>query len=277
MIKTGALVLGVAVLVSGCTTIPTAPASVGRVVVAGQARLDTAANIAVLPLDKYSGPQDGVIGYAERIAEKKCMAALGFDYQISTSQVVDNPVGWRIFGLWNSNQATQYGYGIAPDPNASGFNSLNPNMSAKMLAADQSCAQKSVVQFQGTSSSSSTSAYNLGVGPYQSTLSSPAGKRLIAQWQKCMTDKGITVNSNGSGPLSADVDTATVALEQQIKIAVQEVQCKTQGNNIIQQLADIDASFQVVVIKKNQAVLNKMLIDANAQHKIAQAYISQNG
>ena len=272
-----ALMLGVAVLVSSCSTTTPTPPPDTRTVVTGQARLDQSTNTVFLPLDKYSGPRDGVIGYAQRISEKMCMEALGFDYQISTSQTVSDPVGWRLFGLWNLDEAKKYGYGIAPDPSASGFDLLNPNMSEKMVAAHQDCSQKSITQFQGDPSAPTISVYNYGMSPYEDTLASTAGKKLIAEWQKCMTDQGIAVDSNGSGPLSADVDVATIPLEQQIKIAVQEIECKTQGNNIVQQLADINASFQVVVIEKNQAILNQSLTNSNAQHKFAEDFILKNG
>jgi IMP dehydrogenase/GMP reductase len=280
---TSVTIMGIAVLLSGCTTMSATPHSDGRVVVAGQARLDEASDSVVFPLDKYIGPVDTVIYHAQELATRKCMALKGFDWQVSIFQGVDNPVGFRQFGLWDMTDAVQYGYGIRPDPVSEAIQAMNRNLSAAGQAALPDCDKVGQNKFQdprGTGMSkteSTTSASALKGAAYRSTMNDPAAKKLISSWQKCMKDKGITANTVKTGPLMAEVNTTVTPLEQQIKIAVQEVQCKTAPPSIIQQLVDIDASYQVVSIGRYQTVLTEQLTKFTVVNDAAKKYIAQSG
>lgn len=278
------VVAGIAVAASGCSAGSTATSG-ARVVVAGQARLDAATDSVVLPLDKYVGPLDTAIHYAQELVTQKCMAKKGFDFKISTFQGVDDPVGFRLFGLWDMKQAEQYGYGIAPDPGgASGFGPGGPIPTSEQPALS-TCNTLGEAQFKDPRSADDgmskpvgpPTAGELAGAAYENTMRNPTAKKLIAAWQKCMTEKGIKVNAGDSGPLMADVNVETIPLEQQIKIAVQEVKCKTDPPNIIQQLVDVDASYQVLSIKKYQAVLIQQLAKIDAAENAAKKYIAENG
>lgn len=278
------VIIGIAVMASGCSAGPANPDA--RVVVAGQARLDEATDSVVLPLDKYIGPMDSVILHAQLLVEQKCMTQKGFDYKIPNFQGDDVSQNFRQFGLWDMKDAEQYGYGLAPDPaGASGGQGPNGPMSAAAQSADSTCSTAGQSQFKDPRSADD--GMSTPVGPptasalagaaYGSTMKDASGKKLVAAWQKCMTDKGIKVNGKNSGPLMADFDPNVTSLEQQIKIAVQEVECKTASPSIIQQLLDIDASYQVVSIRKYQAVLNDQLIKINAAESAAKKYFAENG
>ena len=280
---TSVMIMGLGVLLSGCTAMSSTAHSDGRVVVAGQARLDEASDSVVFPLDKYVGPLDTVIYRAQQLVTRKCMALKGFDWQMSSFQGVRDPVGFRLFGLWDMTDAVQYGYGIRPDPLSEAIQAMNRNLSAAGQAALPACDKVGVTKFQdprGTGMSkteSTTSASALKGAAYRSTMNDPAAKKLIAAWQKCMKDKGIVANSVRTGSLMAEVDTTVTPLEQQIKIAMQEVQCKTSPPSIIQQLVDIDASYQLVSIAKYQTVLTEQLAKFTVVYDAAKKYITQNG
>jgi hypothetical protein len=278
------VIVGIAVMASGCSAGTANPDA--RVVVAGQARLDEATDSVVLPLDKYLGPMDSVILHAQLLVEQKCMAKKGFDFRIPNFQGDDVPQNFRQFGLWNIKDAEKYGYGLAPDPGgALGGQVPNGPMSAAAQSADSTCSTAGQSQFKDPRSADDgmskpvgpPTASTLASAAYRSTLKDATAKKLIAAWQKCMTHKGIKVNGKDSGPLMADFDPNVTPLEQQIKIAVQEVECKTAPPSIVQQLLDIDASYQVVSIRKYQAVLNDQLTKINAAENAAKKYVAENG
>jgi hypothetical protein len=284
MVVSALVIVGIAAMASGCSAGPANPDA--RVVVAGQARLDEATDSVVLPLDKYIGPMDSVILHAQLLVEQKCMTQKGFDYKIPSFQGDDVSQNFRQFGLWNLKDAEQYGYGLPPDPaGASGGKGPNGTMSAAEQSADSTCSTAGQSQFKdprGADDGMSKpvgppTASALAGAAYQSTMTDATAKKLMAAWQNCMKDKGIRANTRDSGPLMAYVDANVTPLEQQIKIAVQEVECKTASPSIIQQLLDIDASYQVVSIRKYQAVLNAQLAKFNAAESAAKKYIAQNG
>jgi hypothetical protein len=273
------VMVGIAGLASGCSAGTLATKPDARVVVAGQARLDEVTGAVVFPMDKYAGPRDSVVLHAQLLVEQKCMAQKGFDYKIPNFQGVAVPQDFRVFGLWNMKEAEQYGYGVAPDPaGTSGGLGLNGNLSSAEQSADSTCSTAGQNKFRFPNGMDTPiTAGNLAGSAAMSALKDSNGKKLVAAWQKCMTGKGIQVNSGGSGPLMAYVDTTAMPLEQQIKIAVQEVECKTASPSVIQQLVDIDASYQVVLIRKYQTVLNDQLTKMNAVEAAAKKYIAQNG
>ena len=278
---TGVFVFGLASVLTGCTATAVSTQSDGRVVISGAARLDEATDSVVLPMDKYTGPQDTVIFRAQQLAQRQCMIAKGFTWQVSTFQGVNNPVGFRAFGLWDMTDAVQYGYGIRPDPAGEAIRALNRNLSTTAQAAADKCSLTGQAKFVdprgGMSVSSATSASSLRGQAFRNTLNDPTAKKLITAWQKCMTSKAITLNAGRSGPLMADVDASATPLEQQIKIAVQEVTCKTTAPSIIQQLVDIEASYEMVSIGKYQTVLNAQLAKFMVVYDAAKKYIADNG
>ena len=282
MVVSALVVTGIAVVASGCSAGATTTSD-ARVVVAGQARLDEATDSVVLPLDKYAGPLDSAISRAQMLVTQKCMAQKGFDFQVSTFQgVIEDPAGFRLFGLWDMKDAEQYGYGLKPDPVNDAMLAMNSNMSAAEQAALPTCVAVGRAQFKDPRSAETNKPAMAPVlerledAAYESTMSDPTTKKLIAAWQKCMTDKGIKVIAGGSGSLGADLNVETT-LEQQIKIAVQDVTCKTAPPDIIQQLVDIDASYQVGLIGKYQALLSQQLTQINAAESAAKKYIADNG
>lgn len=278
---TGVFVFGLASVLTGCTATAVSTQSDGRVVISGTARLDEATDSVGLPMDKYAGPQDTVIFRAQQLAQRQCMIAKGFTWQVSTFQGVNNPVGFRAFGLWDMTDAVQYGYGIRPDPAGEAIRALNRNLSTTAQAAADKCSLTGQAKFVdprgGMSVSSATSASSLRGQAFRNTLNDPTAKKLITAWQKCMTSKAITLNAGRSGPLMADVDASATPLEQQIKIAVQEVTCKTTAPSIIQQLVDIEASYEMVSIGKYQTVLNAQLAKFMVVYDAAKKYIADNG
>lgn len=278
---TGVFVFGLASVLTGCTATAVSTQSDGRVVISGAARLDEATDSVGLPMDKYAGPQDTVIFRAQQLAQRQCMIAKGFTWQVSTFQGVNNPVGFRAFGLWDMTDAVQYGYGIRPDPAGEAIRALNRNLSTTAQAAADKCSLTGQAKFVdprgGMSVSSATSASSLRGQAFRNTLNDPTAKKLITAWQKCMTSKAITLNAGRSGPLMADVDASATPLEQQIKIAVQEVTCKTTAPSIIQQLVDIEASYEMVSIGKYQTVLNAQLAKFMVVYDAAKKYIADNG
>ena len=278
---TGVFVFGLASVLTGCTATAVSTQSDGRVVISGTARLDEATDSVGLPMDKYAGPQDTVIFRAQQLAQRQCMIAKGFTWQVSTFQGVNNPVGFRAFGLWDMTNAVQYGYGIRPDPAGEAIRALNRNLSTTAQAAADKCSLTGQAKFVdprgGMSVSSATSASSLRGQAFRNTLNDPTAKKLITAWQKCMTSKAITLNAGRSGPLMADVDASATPLEQQIKIAVQEVTCKTTAPSIIQQLVDIEASYEMVSIGKYQTVLNAQLAKFMVVYDAAKKYIADNG
>ena len=275
------IIFGLGSVLTGCTATSVPALSDGRVVISGAARLDEATNSVALPLDKYVGPHDTVIFRAQQLAQRQCMIAKGFTWQVSTFQGVDNPVGFRAFGLWDMTDAVQYGYGIRPDPAGEAIRALNHNLSTTAQATADKCSLAGQAKFVdprgGMSASSATSASSLRGQAFRNTFNDPTAKKLITAWQKCMTSKAITLNAGRSGPLMADVDASVTPLEQQIKIAVQEVTCKTTAPSIIQQLVDIEASYEMVSIGKYQTVLNAQLAKFMVVYDAAKKYIADNG
>jgi hypothetical protein len=271
---------GIGILATGWSAVsrstPSPSAGGTRVVIAGQAKLDEAADSVTLPLDKYLGPTDSIVNHAQDLVIQKCMEAKGFPFQISSFTGIDAAAQqWRSFGLWNPTEARKYGYGLAPDPVLESDRALNPNMSAAAVAAVDPCIHESNALFPGPDQMARYSAGNLSNEALFDTLADAKGKSLISRWQNCMTAQGIKVASKGYGPLGADIDIDTLSTTKQIAIAVKDVECKSK-NNVIQQLADIDASYQQVLIAAHQRDLNQQLAQTEAVHKAAAATIAEH-
>ena len=266
----GAVVAVLTVVVSGCSA--TGSRAPARVVVSGQARLDPQTDSAVLPLDKYAGSTNSVIDYAQLLDTKACMAGKGFDFPIPQYYPgQENTLGWRLFGLWDMSEAEQYGYSAPPNPGAAA--GLKIQQSEQLTPAENAalpgCEQRSQSRFPDDANGL---AHELGGEAYGQTLNDATGKKIIAQWNRCMRSQGIKLNATAAGPLvPAVTDSGSPA--DQILLAVKDVQCKTKYN-VAQRLGDIDASYQVVLIRADQAALNQELKKNNAVYAAADKYLT---
>ncbi|GAB3800992.1 hypothetical protein GCM10028798_16300 [Humibacter antri] len=271
-----ALIVGVASALCGCASdkkaVSTGVDYSGRVVVAGQAKLDPSTDSGRLPLDSYalSDSQSRTIDYAIDLSIHSCMTARGQQFSLVDRRQGHDTSGYRLFGVWLSDEAAKYGYALPPqDPVDQAEVKLNAQAQTPATQkAYSACLDEANKKFPRKDPSSSLASQG-SAEAYSLTVShDKTGVSIVHQWRNCMQKNGVVVPSSDVLTVGA----ASMPKEQQVKVAVQDVECKTQIN-AVQRLSDIDASYQTVFIAKKQAALNDEKAAIVSVVAKAQAYI----
>jgi hypothetical protein len=88
---------------------------------------------------------------------------------------------------------------------------------------------------------------------YSDAMSTDAAQQVRAEWRDCLTARGVPVPTSPEAGMVPD-GVYAMALEEQIRIAAVDVECK-QELDTVQQLADLDAALQAEYIEANRSFL----------------------
>ena len=236
---------------------------------------DAEQDIVKMPLDDYLYYEGGThYEYtAHQIAMKQCFAEHGQSYTIKSLDSRETPRGdlGRMYGPWNVEYAKKYGF-QKRDPNAKPPISVTPGASLspeerliiecedkvrETLDAAVPEGKRPENDVQSTSSRISTEAGNAVYG-------SKLHRELEEKWKQCVSDRGLTPRSAGSvaeetplaEQLSKNDGYNKPASEEEIRIATIQAECNQQVG-MSQQLYDLEAQYQMPLIRKYQSQLEQ--------------------
>ena len=237
---------------------------------------DAEQDIVKMPLDDYLYYELGThYEYtAYQIAMKQCFAEHGQNYTIPAPDSESAPRGdlGRKYGPWNVEYAQKYGFQKRDPNNAAASISYNSGESMspedklrtecypkarETLEAAVPEGKRPENEGQSTSSRISTEAGNAVYG-------SKLHRELEEKWKQCVSNRGLTPNKAGSvaeeSPLaeqqSKNGGYNEPASEEEIRIATIQAECNQQVG-MSKQLYDLEAQYQMPLIRKHQAQLEQ--------------------
>ncbi|PPF41863.1 hypothetical protein C5B85_18250 [Pseudoclavibacter sp. AY1F1] len=214
----------------------------------------------VYPIDAYyMSVEDGdVIATAYYLQFEACMKEHGANYTIPSYLPSNAEIGFRRYGIWNSEEAASFGYGLPPAaPEDDG--PLAQLSEKDLLVADQDCAgieYLTYVEAGAVPSDGSDAALFIapGIGrtAYEMAQKDPRWASVDSEYYECVEDAGYTIDESAMGP--------TIPEDQEgaIRAALLAASCSKDVDRV-QRLADIEAQFQAALIDQQQAALNESL------------------
>ena len=235
---------------------------------------DAEQDIVKMPLDDYLYYEGGThYEYtAFQIAMKQCFAEHGQNYTIPAPDSESAPRGdfGRKYGPWNVEYAKKYGF-QKRDPNAAPISfsspeSLSPEEQLRTECHDKARetleaavpeGKRPENDVQSTYSRISTDATNAVYG-------SKLHRELEEKWKQCVSNRGLTPIKAGyvaeESPLneqqSKNGGFNEPASEEEIRIATIQAECNQQVG-MSKQLYDLEAQYQMPLIRKHQAQLEQ--------------------
>ena len=234
---------------------------------------DAEQDIVKMPLDDYPYYEGGThYEYtAHQIAMKQCYAEHGQSYTIPAPDSESAPRGdnGRKYGPWNVEYAKKYGF-QKRDPNAApiSFNSpesLSPEEQLRTECLDKARETLEAAVPEGkrlendvksTYSRISTEAGNAVYG-------SKLHRELEEKWKQCVSNRGLTPIKAGAVAEETPMAQAKYEkgwdappTEEEIRIVTIQAECNREVG-MTQQLYDLEAQYQMPLIRKHQAQLEQ--------------------
>lgn len=214
----------------------------------------------VLPLDRFflSHAELADIDSAHGLAMSTCTATRGYDY--GPTKVIPEIGGQRNYGVWVMANAEQFGYELPASPAKQAALARNADPSRALTDAQleiiKACAQTpDALALEEISIQVHFPLGDATTGLHDKAMASDPAKQVIAEWADCLAAKGIQRDESG-GPFNIKGVTPGIT-ESNIRIAVQDVQCKDKVD-LVRQMATIEASFQAPVVQKYAAELTDL-------------------
>ncbi|WP_426986783.1 hypothetical protein [Pseudarthrobacter sp. Y6] len=233
-----------------------------------RAKLDRAASTITMPLDEYDISDDGfaTISRARELAFSGCMAQHGVADAGSPEATVKED---RTYGLWIVERAKLYGFGLAPADQTS-TSSVGPSgvyreLDPAWVEARTTCMRSLSSELDAFTPPDELTTHppSFEVRLEASNLAAkdPQWKKHRDEWWQCLRDAGLVPPANEEGwssqqALDRPRGEAPAEKEEEIRIAVKEATCN-ESTALTQNLGDIEAGYQVGLIKARQAALNE--------------------
>ncbi|MEV7823017.1 hypothetical protein AB0N72_06180 [Paenarthrobacter sp. NPDC089307] len=152
----------------------------------------------------------------------------------------------RPYGIWLMATAEQYGYG-RPEENLGA-----PRLETKTPEFNHqwdSCLSEVIPSTSYGIDRNALSVQLTGKAT-EAAKKDPQTIELVERWKSCLRDHGGTFDGSDQwSPVESLGDKETG-----IRVAVADIQCK-EDMNFVQQMADIESSYQATLIKENEAGL----------------------
>lgn len=235
---------------------------------------DAERDIVKMPLDEYMYFETNNYAYtAYQIAMKKCMAEHGQSYTIMPA----HPEGFtpgnngRKYGAWNVEYHQKYGYS-KPDPNAEApisvapGASLSPDEQARIECYPKARETLDAAVPEGKREDNDTTQptyIRLENEASNAVYGSDLHKELEEKWKQCVSNRGLTPNRAGSVAEETPMAQAKYErgwdappTEEEIRIVTIQAECNREVG-MTQQLYDLEAQYQMPLIRKHQAQLEQ--------------------
>ncbi|MDO5749836.1 MAG: hypothetical protein Q4P78_01380 [Rothia sp. (in: high G+C Gram-positive bacteria)] len=189
---------------------------------------------------------------------KNCFTENGAAYEAPGSLRLDGT--GREYASWNPEFAAKNGY-TQRTPRGNGANPAQFGCEDKAKETLNSIGTVGRVPL----------ARNLEVQARASAKQDPEWNKATKDWISCIRDKGLTIDSDPDILRSHEGEKAIIGdgspkfsdsplTEEEIRVAGIEAQCAV-DTGAIQKLADLEAAYQLPLIKKNETQLQKDLDD----------------
>lgn len=238
-----------------------------------KALLDYENNVIILPLDEYKSSPVDYMNYqkAYDIAYSKCFASKGKTYINQTYSII----GTRTYGLWNVAAAEKYGFSAPGQVEGAEQEQNDP-------ATMESCSSE--VSFLDDLSPMKADTEEI-IGrisseAYSAAYDNPAWAESRKEWWACLEQAGLTPRTGDSDwgteqELSRPRDNSPAAQEESIRLATIEAHC-SQDTGMAQELADLEASYQAPLVRKNQGALNEIKDNLQQRRQKLSDYLAAN-
>lgn len=244
-----------------------------------QSQVDPKTGDIVFPLDRFilNDEEIQTLDDAQEIARVECENAHG--YQSKARMDIPEIGGSSFFGVWVLANAEKFAYTPPTSPAKAAAlvrNSQAPDVTDAQQKIGEDCANSPAVERFDPPGQVSPG----GLGEATEKLSGELyaderAKAVIAAWSDCLEAHGLRRDtSEGTlGVQGADYNHIT---EASIKIAVQDVKCKTQVN-LVPTLAKVEASYEDPIVEKYLPELQANRAKIDAKLADARAYLAANG
>jgi hypothetical protein len=236
-----------------------------------RADVDPTVGTIILPVEKYllSEAERNELSNARALAMKVCAGVQGVE--VSWSKLEYIPESDRRYGVWLIAEVERYGYAI-PTALASGDEAGNEYTDADLQVFDDcNRTDEDVAAFRYEDVQPSFDYTSELGGITAAAFGSDEGRAVFTDWERCITKVGLVRDAEIS-PFAiqgASLD----ATEANIRIAVPDVQCKTQ-TEFVRRLADLEASMQAPVVEKHESELVEMRAEYEAMLERAREYVA---
>ncbi|WP_426979990.1 hypothetical protein ACQCSU_21615 (plasmid) [Pseudarthrobacter sp. O4] len=240
----------------------------------GRARLDRVASTIIMPLDEYDISDAGwaTISRARELAFANCMAKLGvIDANPPESLLSED----RDYGLWNVERARLYGFGSVPADEAPAASEEPPGVYRELdpawVEARSSCIGSLASEVEPFTPPDEIAArpatFQVKIEAHKLAEKDPQWKAHRDEWWQCLKNVGLIAPPEEDAWSSQQTRDLTRSMadpnnpspaekEEEIRIAVKEATCNEE-TALTQKLGDIEAGYQVPLIKGKQAMLNE--------------------
>ena len=241
---------------------------------------DAEQDIVKMPLDDYSHYEGGThYEYtAFKIAMKQCYAEHGQSYtdpdQAPQSESAPRGDPGRMYGPWNVEYAKKYGF-QKRDPNAAdpiSYNSeesMSPEEQLRIECYDKASEALDAAVPEGKrpkdqKDQEEPTRFRIANKASGAAYNSKLRGELEEKWKQCVSDRGLTPRSAGSvaeetpmfDQMMKNGGTNAPASEEEIRIATIQAECNQQVG-MSQQLYDLEAQYQMPLIRKYQSQLEQ--------------------
>lgn len=221
------------------------------------------------PIDEFqlSEEDNMVLSRARAVAMAPCIRAKGYTFDTSDDEA---PAEYRPYGLWSVERAGTFGSDM-PRTKAQAAGQPESAKPANTVPDEVhgQCFKEAQGEFEAFKPKDLAAdpgiANRINGDARAAAEASPEWNSARDKWAACLRHKGLTAIDAGQGwsakealPVLEQLSTnPTPELRQEdIRIAVIEASCNEE-TKLTQTLADLEASYQAPLIRKNQAALNE--------------------
>ena len=235
---------------------------------------DAEQDIVKMPLDDYLYYERTNYEYtAFQIAMKQCYAEHGQNYTAQAPHSESGPRGdlGRKYGPWNVEYAQKYGF-QKRDPNAAdpiSYNSgesMSPEerLSIECYTKARETLDAAVPDGKRPEKEEQPTYIRISTEAGNAVYGSKLHRELEEKWKQCVSDRGLTPRSAGSvaeetpmfDQMMKNGGPNAPASEEEIRIATIQAECNQQVG-MSQQLYDLEAQYQMPLIRKHQSQLEQ--------------------
>jgi len=278
-----ALAIGVALAISSCSGTPDASITPDP---SGKVKLDYENSLIIFPVDVYriSASDRSQILLAREVIMTTCMKKFGFiDDPNAAYPKAEN----RNFGVWNVDRVRQYGFRLIGED---GPSNQKHDEAGEWGDARYEClaSEKSRIEeiTPPDDLMNGGAAAEIALKSLSMASETDAWKDAKDNWDKCISAAGLTPGRDAdkakwSSQQSFDLqmradqqNPSTSDAAEGIRIATVEAECN-QKVRLTQTLGDIQASYQLPLIRQNEAVLTELKKKSQKYVDVAQKFLKE--